>query len=107
MSSRHTAAPSPASIGARRRLRLFMIVMVVFMSWAAYTLVNQLGQISDRRAEYRESARRLSEAQAKNEALKQEIARLNDLEYIGQIARKEQGMGLPGERPIQIGKSAP
>ncbi|WP_276357738.1 FtsB family cell division protein [Cohnella caldifontis] len=107
MSSRQAAAASPTSIGARRRLRLLMIVMVVFMSWAAYTLVNQLGQINDRRAEYRESAKKLSEAQAKNEALKQEVSRLNDLEYIGQIARKEQGMGLPGERPIQIEKSAP
>lgn len=106
MSSRQ-AAQVPASIGARRRLKLFMMVMVLFMSWAAYTLMGQYGQLSDRRAQLRESEMRLSEVQAKSEALKQEIARLNDPEYIGQIARKEQGMGLPGERPIQIEKSEP
>ena len=101
-----TAATS-AALGARRRLKLLMIVMVLFMSWAAYTLINQYGQISDRRAELQENAKKLSDAQAKSEALRQEIARLNDPEYIGQIARKEQGMGLPGEQPIQIEKSAP
>lgn len=106
MSSSQSAV-QPASLGARRRMRLFLIVIVVFMSWAAYTLVDQLGQINDRRAEYRESEKKLSEARMKSDALKQEIGRLNDLEYIGQIARKEQGMGLPGERPIQIEKSAP
>jgi cell division protein DivIC len=106
MSSRTTAA-TPAAIGVRRRLKLLMFVMVVFLSWAAYTLINQYGHMSDRHAELRETDNKLSDAQAKTEQLKLEISRLNDPEYIGQIARKEQGMGLPGEKPIHIEKSAP
>ncbi|MBW5449028.1 septum formation initiator family protein [Cohnella sp. CFH 77786] len=106
MSSRQAAA-TPSAIGARRRLKLLMVVMVLFMSWAAYILVGQYGQMSDRRAQLQETGKKLSDALAKSEALKQETIRLNDPEYIGQIARKEQGMGLPGEQPIQIEKSAP
>jgi len=107
MSSGITAAATPAATGARRRLRLLLIVMVIFLSWAAYTLADQYGQLSHRRTELQEADKRLSDARAKNEALQQEIDRLNDPEYIGQIARKEQGMGLPGEQPIQIEKSTP
>lgn len=107
-----TAAAAPtatttAAIGARRRLKILLFVMVVFLSWAGYTLVNQYGQMSDRHAELQESGQKLSDAQKKSEALKQEIARLNDDEYIAQIARKEQGMGFPGELPIQIEKTTP
>lgn len=102
-----TTAVTVAATGARRRLKLLLIVMVMFLSWAAYTLAVQYSQLSDRRVELREADKRLTDAQAKSEALQQEIDRLNDPEYIGQIARKEQGMGLPGEQPIQIEKSAP
>ena len=102
-----TTAATLAATGARRRLKLLMIVMIIFLSWAAYTLADQYGQLSERRSELREADRRLTDARGKNEALQLEIDRLNDPEYIGQIARKEQGMGLPGERPIQIEKSSP
>lgn len=101
MSSNTTAATRLAT-GVRRRLKLLLIVMVMFLSWAAYTYANQYSQLSDRRSQLQEANERLAEIKAKNEALQLEINRLNDPEYIGQIARKEQGMGLPGELPIQI-----
>jgi cell division protein DivIC len=106
MSSR-TIASTPAAIGARRRLKILLFVMVIFMSWAAYTLFDQYGQINSRSSQMRETDKKLTDAQAKSDALKLEIIRLNDPEYIGQIARKDQGMGLPGEKPIHIEKSAP
>lgn len=77
------------------------------MSWAVYTLFMQYNQAADRNVQLIEAKKQLSDAQAKNVALKQEVARLNDPEYIGQIARKEQGMGLPGEKSIQMENSAP
>jgi len=100
-------ATTPASVGLKRRLRLLMLVLALFLGWAGYTLAGQEGQLSQRRTELRESVQRLNEVTAQTEAVKQEIARLNDPEYIGQIARKQQGMGLPGETPIQIEKYAP
>ncbi|WP_164472861.1 FtsB family cell division protein [Cohnella candidum] len=101
--SSHTKA-TPSTIGARRRLKLLTFVMVLFLSWAAYILANQYGQMSGRQAELRETSKKLSEAEAKNEALKQETLRLKQDEYVGQIARRDLGMGLPGEQPIQIQK---
>jgi cell division protein DivIC len=101
MSSR-TLAATPVTTGARRRLKLLLFIMVIFMSWALYVIVVQYGQISDRSGQLREADKKLTDAQTKSEALKQQIARLNDDEYIGQIARKEHGLGLPGEVPITM-----
>jgi cell division protein DivIC len=105
--SSSTAAPTPPSVGARRRLKLLLAVMVIFMSWAVYTLFAQFGQISSRHDQLRQMNGKLTDAQKKSAALQDQINKLNDPEYIGQIARKEQGMGLPGEKPIHIEKSNP
>jgi cell division protein DivIC len=101
MSSR-TLAATPVMTGARRRLKLLLFIMVLFMSWALYVIIVQYGQISDRSGQLREADKKLTDAKVKSEALKQQIARLNDPEYIGQIARKEHGLGMPGEVPIKI-----
>jgi cell division protein DivIC len=101
MSSR-TLTATPVMAGARRRLKLLLFIMVIFMSWALYVITVQYGQISNRSGQLREADKKLTDAQAKSEALKQQIARLNDPEYIGQIARKEHGLGMPGEVPIKI-----
>ncbi|MFC4303150.1 FtsB family cell division protein [Cohnella boryungensis] len=100
MSSRTTTA-KPAAAGARRRLKLLLFVIVLFMSWAVYVLISQYAQINDRSGQLEEANRNLSDAQAKNDELELQIARLNDDEYIGQIARKEYGLGLPGEVRIE------
>ncbi|MFC5468583.1 septum formation initiator family protein [Cohnella suwonensis] len=100
MTSR-TMTATPAMTGARRRMKLFLFVMVLFMSWAAYVLIIQQGQIGARSSQLDEVDRKLTDVQAKNEGLKQQINRLNDDEYMEQIAKKEHGLGLPGERIIQ------
>lgn len=103
MSSRTMATTTSAVTGARRRLKLLLFVMVIFMSWAAYTLYVQYGQMSDRSNELRDANQKLTDATAQSEALKQQIVRLNDQEYISEIARK-QGLGYPGEIPLNIEK---
>ncbi|CAM3960192.1 septum formation initiator family protein [Cohnella lubricantis] len=100
----HTSAATPPSVGARRRLKLLLIVVVLFMGWAGYTLITQQHHTAERISQLSEVKSKLLDAQQKNQSLQEEIQRLNDPEYIGQIARKEQGMGLPGEMPIQVGK---
>lgn len=99
--STSTTANKSASVGQKRRLKLLLLLVVVFMSWAGYTLIVQQNHASDRSSQLKEVKLKLSEAEKKNEGLKQEIARLNDDEYIGQIAR-QQGMTLPGEQTIQM-----
>jgi len=100
MATRTTSTPT--SVGARRRLKLLLLVIVLFMSWATYTMLHQYHQQSERSAKLQEAKSKLAEAEAKTAALKLEVERLNDPEYIGQIARKDQGMMLPGERAIQV-----
>lgn len=102
-----TLASTPVITGARRRLRLLLIIMVLFMSWALYTLINQYSQISDRSSQLQEADRKLTEAQTKSKDLNQQVIRLKDSEYISEIARKEHGLGYPGEIPINIEKTDP
>lgn len=96
-----------AVTGARRRLKLLLFVLVFFMSWAAYTFYDQYEHMNNRRHELREMNQLLTGAKADIERLQHEVVRLNDPEYIGQIARKEQGLGLPGEIPMHIDKTNP
>src|SRR5262245_13483894 len=102
-SAMHSPAASAASaaVGVRRRLKLLLLFMIFFMSWAAYKLFVQYGQVSDRQDQLRAADKKLTEAVAKSGKLQQEIDRLNDPEYIGQIARM-QGMGYEGEKPIHV-----
>ncbi|WP_373231985.1 septum formation initiator family protein [Cohnella sp.] len=102
-----TLSATPAITGARRRLKLLLVVIVLFMCWAVYILFTQHLQISDRSGQLQESKKKLTDAETKSQILQQEIARLNDPEYISQIARKEQGLGFPGEIPITIEKNDP
>lgn len=103
MSSR-TMATTPVMTGVRRRLKLLLFVMVIFMSWAAYVLITQHGTMSDRESDLREATKKLSDVNVQTEALKQEIVKLHDKEYISELARKEQGYGYPGEIPLEINK---
>lgn len=106
MSSSALAA-TPSMTGARRRLKLLLIVIVLFMSWAGYILMTQHGQMNERSGQLQESSKKLSDAETQSQILQQEVTRLNDPEYISQIARKEQGLGFPGEIPITIEKTDP
>lgn len=101
MSSR-TMATTTAATGVRRRLKLLLFVMVIFMSWAIYVLVTQQGQMGDRANDLRDANKKLSDATVQNDALKKQIVQLNDREYVEEIARKEQGLGYPGEVPMHM-----
>jgi cell division protein DivIC len=98
---------TPAMTGARRRLKLLLFVVTLFMCWALYILITQYGQISARSSQLQEVNKLLTDAEAKSLSLQQQVIRLNDPEYISQIARKEQGLGFPGEIPIYIEKIEP
>ncbi|EFM10879.1 Septum formation initiator [Paenibacillus curdlanolyticus YK9] len=94
-------AISAAPAGTKRRKRLWLAFVIIFACWALYTLINQE---QSRGA----ASQRLSEAKAQKDAaekeltsLKQEIDRLHDPEYIGQLA-SQQGMVREGEKVIQV-----
>lgn len=93
------------SAGAKRRLRLWMGFMILFLGWAGYMFLSQSGEIgvkSQQMAE-RQASKTVSE-QSLNQ-LKYEINRLKDPEYIGQIAMKKYGLYKPGEIPVRVSES--
>ncbi|MBB6669572.1 FtsB family cell division protein [Cohnella nanjingensis] len=106
MAAHNATTTTPVSVGARRRLKLLLLVVALFMSWAAYTLIVQQHHTGERASQMRAAKDKLTQVQQKNAQLQKEIERLNDDEYIGQIAR-QQGMGLPGEQSIHMEKPSP
>lgn len=100
----HTQAPS-SSTGARRRIRLWMGFMVLFIGWAGYTFINQAGVMSDKSQQLSERKSALSTTEQEFAQLKYELDRLKDPEYIGQIAMKKYGLYKPGETPIRVTES--
>ncbi|WP_106769537.1 FtsB family cell division protein [Paenibacillus faecalis] len=86
--------------GAIRRRRIYMTMMTLFLIWAGSSLWTQNVQIQNQSATL---AEKRSEQKAVEEVwneLSIEVERLQDPEYIGQIARKKFGLYPPNEVPI-------
>ncbi|WP_322908066.1 septum formation initiator family protein [Paenibacillus campi] len=98
---RQSSSPSPSpNPGARKRLRIWMAFMVIFLGWATYSFIQQSLQLSAKHQEFAVQQQQQAQTQAALDQSQLELKRLEDPEYIGQIARKQYGMYLPGEKPI-------
>ncbi|MBH5320712.1 septum formation initiator family protein [Paenibacillus sp. GSMTC-2017] len=95
-----TAKKSTGRSPARRRYRIWMTFIVLFMGWAAYTLFGQMQQQKATNVKLTTIESGLEASKLQTEALKREVERLNDPEYISQLATKEQGMVKQGEQQI-------
>ncbi|WP_028560713.1 FtsB family cell division protein [Paenibacillus pinihumi] len=91
--------------GSKRRLKLWLIFVILFMGWAAYTMLNQGYSKGDTYERYLAAQSKLDEVKQQKEQLDQRVSMLNDPEYIQELARKEYGMTMPGEKQIQISGS--
>ncbi|WP_199623996.1 FtsB family cell division protein [Paenibacillus alkalitolerans] len=97
MASGTAAKESASNKGARRRIRLFLIVVCCFTCWATLTLWKQGDSVDQKQAELTELQDRLTELKGTNEQYKAEVTRLHDSEYIEQKVRKDYGMIRPGD----------
>ncbi|GKU77082.1 septum formation initiator family protein [Paenibacillus sp. L3-i20] len=95
-----TAKKSKDRSPAKRRYRIWMTFIVLFMGWATYTLFGQMQQQKTTNAKLTTIESGLEASKLETEALKREVERLNDPEYISQLATKEQGMVKQGEQQI-------
>lgn len=102
-----TKQKSTKYAGVRRRLTLWMTFMVFFMGWAGYTLLAQSSQIADKSDQLSEKKAKNAEVEKSLVNLQYEVNRLQDPEYIGQLARKEFGLYKPEETPIRPDISNP
>lgn len=76
--------------------------MVLFMGWAAYTFFGQMKQQSETSLRYATIEQQRNDAVLQQQELNEQIDKLNDPEYIEQLATKEQGMVKEGEKVIQV-----
>ncbi|QHW32138.1 septum formation initiator family protein [Paenibacillus rhizovicinus] len=96
------ANPSSARTGTKRRLKIWLIFVTLFMGWALYTFVTQLQHQGKAEQKLAAAKLKINEATQQSEDLKLEVKRLNDPEYIGLKATQELGMVKKGERPIEV-----
>jgi cell division protein DivIC len=84
-------------IGSRRRRRILYAVLFSFLLWAAYMFTEQIDHLQEQRRELSKMQAELGALQKQHSDYKGEIERLNDLEYIEQLARKEYFLSKRGE----------
>ncbi|WP_127571149.1 FtsB family cell division protein [Paenibacillus xylaniclasticus] len=101
MANERRQSGQSAASGTKRRMRFYIAGIVIFSCWALYALINQehrlnveSGRLSEAKSEKAATERQIAN-------LKQEIERLHDPEYIGQLANK-QGMVREGEKVIEV-----
>jgi cell division protein DivIC len=93
--------------GSNRRLRLLMVLLLCFMSWAGVTIWDQFGKLHAKSAAVSNLKAQQDAALKLNADAKREIARLNDNEYIEQIIRKDLHYIKPGETIFFTPKTTP
>ncbi|MBD2872656.1 FtsB family cell division protein [Paenibacillus arenilitoris] len=95
-----TANKSPGSTGTKRRFRIWSMFIVLFLGWAVYTIFGQMQQKDETNQKLSTLQGQIDAAAKESGELERQIERLNDEEYIEQLATKELGMVKQGERQI-------
>ncbi|MDF2835772.1 MAG: septum formation initiator [Paenibacillus sp.] len=100
MATATAAKKSAGTAAAKRRYKIWTMFILLFLGWAGYTLFGQLQQQKATYEKLTSVESQIEAAKATNEELKRQVERLNDPEYISQLATKEQGMVKQGEQQI-------
>lgn len=80
-----------------KRVKLVFFFFLLFLGWAALTFWGQTGQLETKEQQLGELEQQLDAYRKENEEGKREVERLNEREYIEQIARKDFFLTKPGE----------
>ncbi len=83
--------------GAKRRLRLLFTLFLVFLVWAGLQFMDQRKSLAEKKTELKNLQTDVAVVQDENEELTLEVKRLDDEEYIAQLARKYYYLSKPGE----------
>lgn len=86
--------------GAKRRLRMWLCFVLIFVVWAIYIMYTQSVELTHQVKQLAGASAQQQASQTNLDQMKYEVKRLQDPEYIGQIARKKYGLYKPGETPI-------
>lgn len=94
-----------SAAGAKRRRLLWILFVTIFFGWAGYTYFDQSAAIADKSDQLAKKQKTHIDVTASLNQLKYEVSRLNDEEYIGQLARKWYNIYPQGETPIRTEQS--
>ncbi len=89
---------SPA---VRRRRFIWLVVMLSFFAWTAAELVTQSGQLAKKNKELLEVESRIQALQEEQKSLKTEIKKLQNEEYVLELAREKYHYYFPSEVPYK------
>ncbi len=81
----------------KRRLNVKKFAIFLLACYVIFTLVSQQIQIMKLRSQIEEVRDEIESKKETRKALKEEIEKMNDMEYIERLAREELGMVRPGE----------
>jgi cell division protein DivIC len=99
----HRADTRPASgKGKKRRIRLFMLLLLGFLVWSGYTYYDQQLLAEEKEEQLAETEQKLAEIRELNANYKREIERLQDPAYIEQRIYKDLQMKKDGDTLYQV-----
>jgi len=84
----------------KRRLKIWLFLIVLFIGWAIYTVVNQMYQKDNLNEQLLSLEANRDAMQQELQELENKVMLLNDPEYMSQLATKEQGLVKEGEQQI-------
>jgi len=84
----------------KRRLKIWLFLIVLFIGWAIYTVVNQMYQKDSLNEQLLSLEANRDAMQQELQELENKVMLLNDPEYMSQLATKEQGLVKEGEQQI-------
>lgn len=87
----------PKNYGRKRRMRVLQIFVVLFLGWAGYTYYVQSHELAEKQRTFADLQRKANEAQQKQKELELQVKRLNDSQYIAELARKQLFLSKQGE----------
>lgn len=83
--------------GQKRRKRLLATIMFPFCIWAGFTWYDQQSVLLAKKEELNKVKQTLNQVKLENEELNYQVKKLNDKEYIAEIARRDYHLSKPGE----------
>lgn len=83
--------------GQKRRKRILGLLMVAFCVWAGFTWRDQQSTLLAKKEELAKTQQTSDQVKLQNQELNYQVNRLNDKEYIAEIARRDYHLSKPGE----------
>ncbi|MFD1407072.1 septum formation initiator family protein [Kroppenstedtia eburnea] len=91
--------PLPRRVRLRRRI--WLVLMLILFLWSGSEWIIQTRAVHSKEAALVEKRRELASLEKERRELKQEINRLQDEDYLFELARK-MGYGKPGEEILDV-----